>query len=69
MNYRSTRPLADLAEGLIRGCIEYCGDPIRIHRADLPGTPGTATRFVLFPDPSRTAAPHSGLKLDRSWSS
>ena len=47
--YRSPRPLADLAEGLIRGCIEHFGDPIRVTREDLPGPPGTAARFALVP--------------------
>lgn|SRR5262245_31797900 len=50
MTYRSARPLADLAEGLIRGCIEHFGDPVRLVREDLPGTPGTAARFVLTVD-------------------
>jgi hypothetical protein len=48
--YRSQRPLADLAEGLIRGCIEHFGDPVRLVREDLPGQPGTAARFVLVPE-------------------
>jgi hypothetical protein len=50
MIYRSARPLADLAEGLIRGSIEHFGDPVRIVREDLPGTPGTAARFVVIPE-------------------
>jgi hypothetical protein len=48
--YRSPRPLADLAEGLIRGCIEHFGDPVRLVREDLPGAPGTAARFVIRPE-------------------
>jgi hypothetical protein len=47
--YRSPRPLADLAEGLIRGCIDHFGDPVRIIREDLPGPPGTAARFAIVP--------------------
>jgi Haem-NO-binding len=50
MTYRSARPLADLAEGLIRGSIEHFGDPVRILREDLPGIPGTAARFVVIPE-------------------
>jgi Haem-NO-binding len=50
MSYRSTRPLADLAEGLILGCIEHFGDQVRVAREDLPGAPGTAARFVVTPE-------------------
>jgi hypothetical protein len=49
MTYRSARPLADLAEGLIRGCIEHFGEPVGFAREELPGTPGTVARFVLTP--------------------
>lgn len=48
--YRSPRPLADLAEGLIRGCIEHFGDRLRLVREDMPGPAGTAARFVLVPE-------------------
>jgi len=48
MSYHSARPLADLAEGLIRGCIEHFDDPVRVERVDLPGVPGTAARFVVI---------------------
>ena len=47
MTYRSTRPLADVAEGLIRGCIEPFGDALEVHREDLPGASGCAARFSL----------------------
>jgi hypothetical protein len=50
MTYGSTRPLAGLADGLIRGCIDHFGDPIHVVREDLPGAPGTAARFVLTPE-------------------
>jgi Haem-NO-binding len=40
MRYRSTRPLGDLAEGLIRECVEFFGNGVA-------GAPGTAVRFVL----------------------
>jgi hypothetical protein len=48
--YRSARPLADLAAGLIRGCIEHFGDRLVVRREDLSGPPGTAARFVIAPD-------------------
>lgn len=46
--YRSSRGLADLAEGLIRGCIYHYGEAIRVRREDLPSSAGTsATRFDM----------------------
>jgi hypothetical protein len=47
MLYRSTRPFADLAEGLIAGCIAHFGEPIRMHRDDVTNSHGTYVRFVL----------------------
>ena len=44
--YRSSRPLADLAEGLIRGCIAHFGRPVTVHRQDLDAD-GHEARFVL----------------------
>ena len=44
--YRSARPLADLAEGLIRGCIAHFGRPVTVEREDL-APDGRRTRFVL----------------------
>jgi hypothetical protein len=44
--YRSARPLADLAEGLIRGCIAHFGRPVTVERDDL-APDGRHTRFVL----------------------
>ena len=46
-DYRSSRPLADLAEGLIAGCVDHYGERVRIethaagrrrrrHRGPLP---------------------------------
>jgi hypothetical protein len=45
--YRSTRHLADFAEGLIQGCVEHYGEPIVVERpaAEAPD-PGRVT-FVL----------------------
>ncbi|MCZ8514417.1 heme NO-binding domain-containing protein [Paenibacillus filicis] len=45
MTYRSTRPFADLAEGLIIGCIAYYGEKIDIRREDL--SDGRSARFAL----------------------
>jgi len=46
MTYRSTRPFADFAEGLIGGCIEHFREPIDVRREDLSDG-GTSARFVL----------------------
>jgi hypothetical protein len=48
MLYRSSRPFADLAEGLIAGCITHFGEPILMHRDDLANQHGTYVRFVLM---------------------
>lgn len=46
--YRSSRGLADLAEGLIRGCIRHYDEAIRVHREDLPSSAGiSTTRFEM----------------------
>jgi hypothetical protein len=47
ITYRSTRPFAALAEGLIRGCIAYYGEPIEVAVKDLSGGGGTMARFLL----------------------
>ncbi|MCP3664664.1 MAG: hypothetical protein GY696_19600 [Gammaproteobacteria bacterium] len=47
MIYKSRRALGDLAEGLMRGCIEHFGDSITIQREDMPPGDGTAVRFLL----------------------
>jgi hypothetical protein len=47
LEYRSPRAFADLAEGLIAGCIEYFGDDLVLAREDLPAQAGQAARFVL----------------------
>ena len=43
MVYRSDRPFADLAEGLITGCAAHFGETIEIHKE----VRSDATRFVL----------------------
>ena len=47
MTYRSRRPFAALAEGLIRGCVEHFGERIDLEITDLSEGAGTAARFVL----------------------
>jgi hypothetical protein len=47
MVYRSRRPLADLADGLIRGCVAWFGDSIDVERKDLDAADGRAARFTL----------------------
>src|SRR5262245_3661714 len=45
--YRSRRPFADLAEGMIRGCIAWFGDRVELARQDLDAGDGHAARFTL----------------------
>jgi hypothetical protein len=45
--YRSRRPLADLAEGMIRGCIAWFGDRVDLDRRDIDPADGRAARFTL----------------------
>ncbi|HEV7735057.1 MAG TPA: heme NO-binding domain-containing protein [Candidatus Binatia bacterium] len=45
--YGSPRPLADLADGMIRGCIAHFGEPIDVRREDLGAGDGRAARFTL----------------------
>lgn len=45
--YRSSRGLADLAEGLIRGCIAHFGESIAVTREDRSGGRGTEVLFQL----------------------
>jgi hypothetical protein len=53
MTYRSRRHLADLAEGLVRGCIAHFGDPIEVRREDLPPEQGEqVVRFTLVTFPT-----------------
>lgn len=47
MNYRSSRPFADLAEGLIAGCIHYYGEKINVTREDLSDSAGKGACFTL----------------------
>jgi len=45
--YHSELPLADLAEGLVRGCIAHFGDDVRVTRTDPPGAESRRAKFVL----------------------
>ncbi|MBL8468392.1 MAG: heme NO-binding domain-containing protein [Methyloversatilis discipulorum] len=47
MTYRSDRHFGDLAEGLIRACIEHFDERIALAREDLVDAPGSVIRFVL----------------------
>jgi hypothetical protein len=46
VTYRSERGLADLAEGLLAGCVEYFGEDVHV-RGEAASDDGTTVRFVL----------------------
>ncbi len=52
MVYRSARPFADLAAGLLEGCVEHFREGIDIEREDLAGGQSTAVRFLLTRSPT-----------------
>ena len=45
--YQSSRPFADLCEGLIAAAIKHFQDPITLTREDLPPHDGTHAKFVM----------------------
>ena len=47
VTYRSTRPFADLAEGLITGCIAHFGEELALRREDVFDGRTTVARFSL----------------------
>jgi hypothetical protein len=47
--YRSKRPFADLAHGLISASIEHFRESLEIIRTDLEGEPNTHSKFSLRP--------------------
>jgi hypothetical protein len=47
MTYRSTRPLGDLAEGLMAGCIAHYDEKIDVERENVPDDEQTCVRFTL----------------------
>jgi hypothetical protein len=67
IEYRSQRPFADLAEGMIAGSARHFGERLNIERVDLGTESGFATRFRADPaylngpdDRTTGAAPRSG---------
>jgi len=66
MVYRSDRPLADLAEGLIRGCVDHFGEPVDVQRRDLDARDGRAAAFTLRARPRGVRpAPRARLTAPR----
>ncbi|WED23735.1 heme NO-binding domain-containing protein [Vibrio sp. JC009] len=47
MHYSSSRPFADLAEGLIKGVIDHFGEEIQLTREDVEGSNGSEAFFTL----------------------
>jgi len=47
LTYRSTRPFAPLAEGLIRGCIAHFREDAEVEVEDRSNGQGTAARFLI----------------------
>ncbi|MFO0629458.1 MAG: heme NO-binding domain-containing protein [Polyangiales bacterium] len=45
--YRSSRPFADLAEGLIEATAAHFGDTITLQRSEIETSEGTAVRFEI----------------------
>lgn len=51
MRYKSSRPFADLAHGLIAATLEHFGEEISLERLDEPAQQGLAARFILTRTP------------------
>lgn len=49
MDYRSPRPMAAFAEGLVRATIRHFGQPLELLVEDLSAGAGTGARFTLRP--------------------
>jgi len=47
LNYRSERPFADFAEGLLAGAVTHFQEPVIVTRTDIPNTDGRAATFIL----------------------
>jgi len=47
MEYRSERPFADVAEGLLRGCMAWFGERATLRREPLPPDGAHAARFTI----------------------
>ena len=52
--YKSSRPFADLCEGLISECIEHFGEKISLQRENLADD-GTSAKFTLLKQPTDVA--------------
>jgi hypothetical protein len=52
MEYRSPRPMAIFAEGLVMAAIRHYGEPIRLNVEDLADGRGTAARFTMTREPA-----------------
>ena len=48
LTYISDHPFADLAHGLIEGCIAHFGEPITVTRDSASSIPGAQARFTLI---------------------
>lgn len=48
MTYFSDHPFADLAHGLIEGCLAHFGGGVTLQRESTPGIPGAQARFILI---------------------
>jgi hypothetical protein len=49
LTYRSNRPFADLAEGLVLACVDHFDDQLDVQRTDLGEKNGTNALFTLSP--------------------
>jgi hypothetical protein len=47
LTYFSEHPFADLAHGLIEGCIAHFGETVTLRRETAPALPGAQARFIL----------------------
>ena len=48
MEYRSPRPMAAFATGLVRAAVRYFAEPVQLEVEDLSAGQGTAARFTLI---------------------
>jgi hypothetical protein len=48
LTYFSDHPFADLAHGLIEGCLAHFGGGVALRRESTPGIPGAQARFILI---------------------
>lgn len=55
LEWHSGRPVADFAEGLLRGWLSYCRGHAEIRRTDLPGPAGNNVRFSISLAPTHAA--------------